>query len=81
MFWLRRLLTARVTPDILDRHFGPFACFAAAPALLYFALRAIERFAATPGEIVIGMLSAIAASLAFIVIGLMLPAKIPSAHL
>ena len=80
MFWLRRLLAARVTPDIFDRHFGPFACFAAAPALLFFSLRAIERFATTPGEIVVGMLSAIAASLAFIVIGLVLPANTPSAH-
>ena len=78
MFWLRSLLAIRITHDSYDRQLGSLACFVAAPAVLYFALRAIERFATTPGEIVIGLLSAGTASLAIILIGLVLPKHTPS---
>jgi hypothetical protein len=80
MFWLRSLLAMRITPDSFDRQFAPLACFMAGLALLYFGLRAVERFATTPGEIVIGLLSACTASLALILIGLVLPQNFPSAH-
>jgi hypothetical protein len=80
MFWLRSLLATRITPDSFDRQFASLACFAAGPAVLYFGVRAIERFATTPGEIVIGLLSAGTAALALILIGLVLPQNCTSAH-
>jgi hypothetical protein len=80
MYWLRSLLAMRITPDSFDHQVAALGCFTAGPAVLYFGLRAIERFATTPGEIVIGLLSAGSASLNIILIGLISPKHIRSAR-
>jgi hypothetical protein len=72
MATLRSLLTAHLFSDAAIRRAVSIACFAACPLFLFFAIRAITRHAATPGELVIGLLAGIAASQMFIVIGLLL---------
>lgn len=53
-------------------------CFAAAPALLVVALRAVARLAATPGEALMGVLAASAVALLLVVLGLVAPLALRS---
>jgi len=70
---LRRILAQRVTSDATAARLGQFACFVAGPAILVVGLRALPRFAATPGEVFLGVLGSSAVALLLIVMGLVLP--------
>ena len=72
MFHLRRIGLLKLTSERFDLRLGQWACFATAPVLLFFAVRAVIRFASTPGELVIGLLSACMLMLLSITIGLVL---------
>jgi hypothetical protein len=70
---LRRLVDRRVASDALVLRLAQGACFAAGPALLVVALLAVARLAATPGEVLLGVLGGAAAALLLVVLGMVLP--------
>lgn len=70
---LRRILDWRLTSEATAARIGQLACFAAGPAVLVVALRALPRFAATPGEMFLGVLASCAVALLLVVMGLVLP--------
>jgi hypothetical protein len=69
----RRLLGRRVASEDLVVRVAQGACFAAGPALLLVALRAVARLAGTPGEALLGVLAGVVAALLLVLIGLVLP--------
>lgn len=69
----RELAGVRVTSDRLAVQVARLLCFAAAPALLILALRGVVRLAATPGEILLGVLAGGSLALLLVVLGLVLP--------
>jgi hypothetical protein len=70
---LRRIAGFRVSSERWDLRIAQALCFAAAPALLLVAVAALRRNAATPGEMVVGLLAACAVSLLCVILGLILP--------
>lgn len=70
---LRRIANFRLSSEALDIRIAQGVCFAAAPALLLIATYALRRHAATPGEVVVGLLAAAAVCLLCVVLGLVLP--------
>jgi hypothetical protein len=70
---LRRIAGFRVSRESWDVRVAQAACFAASPAVLLLAVRALARNAATPGEMVVGLLAAVAVSLLCVILGLVLP--------
>jgi hypothetical protein len=75
MSWLKSIAKGKITSDRLDLWMVRAVCFAVAPALLFFGFRAVARFATTPAEAATGLL---AASLLFIVAGLLMPLVSPA---
>ena len=67
------LLTQRLTSDAFDAKAAQTAAFIAAPIFFTLSIVAVGRFAATPGELVSGVLAAIAATLGLVVLGVVLP--------
>ncbi len=49
------------------------ACFVAGPAILIVSLRILPKFAGSPGEIFLGVLSSSAVALLLVVMGMVLP--------
>jgi hypothetical protein len=70
---LRRIGKLRLSSEALDIRIAQVVCFSAAPALLFLAAYALRRHAATPGEVVVGLLAAVAVCLLCVILGLVLP--------
>ena len=70
---MSRSLWAQVSSPSTDTRLGQLACFTAGPLLLVLALLAVARFAATGGELVIGVLASLSLSLLLVVLGMVLP--------
>jgi Na+(H+)/acetate symporter ActP len=68
-----RLAKARVTTDFFDARLGQMLCFVAAIALFVLAVLKLCRLGLTEGQLIIGLLAAIACSLLLVVLGLLLP--------
>ena len=70
---IARLAKARVTTDFFDARLGQVICFVAAVALLVAAVLKLCRLGLPEGQLIIGLLAAIACSLLLVVVGLLLP--------
>ena len=70
------MLGRRLTSDAFDRQFGQYACFAAALVILFFAVKAVTRFAESPFDIVVGLLAASALSVSAVTLGVVLPSSL-----
>lgn len=69
----RGLLRRRLTSDATIARVVQALCFAAGPAVLIVALRALPRFAGTPFEVFLGVLASSAVALLLVVLGLLVP--------
>jgi hypothetical protein len=70
---LRRVLNWRLSSEGFDVRVAQLLCFVAGPLVLVVALSALPRFAATRGEIFIGVLASSAVALLIVLMGLVLP--------
>ena len=68
-----QLARLRVTSDRLDLCIGRVACFAAAALLFPLAVLKLCSLGLPQGQLVIGLLAALACTLLMIVLGLLLP--------
>lgn len=68
--WLAK---ARVTTDLFDARLGQMVCFVAAIALFVIAVLKLCRLGLTEGQLIIGLLAAIACSLLLVVLGFLIP--------
>ena len=75
MSLLLRFCSLRLTSFSFDRRLGQYVCFMGAPVLLTFGTKAICRFAVTPWEVAVGLLSSGSVALLLVVIGLLLPSE------
>ena len=73
MAGLRHFARRRLSSETFDIRLAQLVCFAASPALLLCAVFALQRHAATPGEVVVGLLAAVAVSIQCIILGIVLP--------
>ncbi|HUT32365.1 MAG TPA: hypothetical protein VNE39_02705 [Planctomycetota bacterium] len=73
---IARLAKARVTTDFFDARLGQLVCFVAAVALFVIAVLKLCRLQLTEGQLVIGLLAAIACSLLLVVLGFLIPISI-----
>ena len=71
-----RLAKASVTTDPLDGRLGQIVCFVAAVVLFALAVLKLSRLQLTEGQLVIGLLAAIACSLLLVVLGFLIPISI-----
>ena len=72
MFGLTRFFGRRLTSNAFDRRFGQVACFAAALGILFFAVKAVTRFATSEFEIAVGLLAAGTVAVSFVTLGVVL---------
>jgi hypothetical protein len=70
---LARLAGARITTDFFDARLGQGVCFVAAVVLLVAVVLKLSRLGLSEGQLIIGLLAAIACSLLFVILGLLLP--------
>jgi len=70
---LRGLFRRSIASDATAVRLVQFACFAAAPALLIASLFTVARLAATPAEVLLGVLASSAVALLLVILGLILP--------
>ena len=78
MSLLLRICSFRVSQLSFDRRLGQLVCFSTAPVLLFFAIKAVCRFATTPWEIVVGLLASASVSLLLTVVGMLMPRAVNS---
>ena len=71
-----RLAKASVTTDTFDGRLGQMVCFVAAVVLFALAVLKLSRLQLTEGQLVIGLLAAIACSLLLVVLGFLIPISI-----
>lgn len=76
--WLKTLAARKLTSDRFDHRMVRWVCFAMGPFLFYFGVVAVTRHATSEGEIAIGRLATISASLMPVVIGMLLPLASPA---
>ena len=69
---LRQILTVKRSRASFDVRVAQVASLGCAPLVLLLALRGVARFAVSPGEILLGVLSASALSLLLVILGLIL---------
>jgi hypothetical protein len=70
---LIRIAQARLSSEALDIRLGQLLCFSAGPPILILAAIALKRYEATPVELVIGLLAAVAVCLLCVILGIVLP--------
>ena len=61
-----------LTSEKFDRRLGQALCFAGGPFFFMCGVLALHRFGATPVEFVIGLLAAIAAAMAMVILGFLI---------
>lgn len=66
--------------DAALARFGQFACFIAGPTVMILGLNAVSRLAATPGEVVLGVLGSSSVALLLVLLGLVLPLTVDGAR-
>ena len=70
---LARLAKARVTTDTFDWRLGQIVCFVAAIVVFALAVLKLCSMRLDEGTLIVGLLAALACSLLFVVLGLLLP--------
>lgn len=73
---IARLAKARVTTESFDARVGQVLCFVAAVALFVVAVLKLSRLRLSEGQLIIGLLAAIACTLLLVVLGLLIPISI-----
>lgn len=70
---LNRMLDWPVTSDKTDVHIGQLVCFISGPVAMVMGLIGVSRFAASPGELVIGVIASCVLGLQLVTLGFVLP--------
>ena len=70
---IRRLAAWRVSSDSTALAVVQMACFLVAPFVLALAMIVTQRWATTPGEILLGLLGGSALAVQFVLLGMVVP--------
>lgn len=70
---LHRIVRTRLVDEALALRFVQLLCFAAGPPVLILAAHALRRYGASPAELIIGLLAAVAVCLLCVILGVVLP--------
>ena len=73
MTWWKSIATRKLTTDQQDVLIGQCLFYATVPLFFSFGVIAVSRNATTTGELTIGILATVCASLLFLLVGLCLP--------